>query len=1276
MKDNSRPTWILHVSDFHINEDNCFFAEWVLNKFAQCLIARNQPVDYVLHSGDIIDSREYRIGFSENGYDAIICKLSDADKKELGESIKNKVESLERSIGEFDGGNFETLCKEIKKEINKCQENAHNEEGYLQWGLRRETNGETSAVQVLEKLNKVYENLTLEIQKYGSLEEGAKIHDFRKTVIELREELRNAAKKAIGKHLQDPSREEAVDNVNAYLTEQGEYRFSLADGIFHKFAENLDITKKRFIFCCGNHDVLRLKGSQTQKCEIKNSQIQKYSAIAQMERRDAFRKFSENYFPVDENNIARVPMHGFEVHLIDTNYGDPNGRWSCADCNNCLKSKIDVDSGEKILRIVLGHKPLYELCETAILPYDDGVPVFLRNVRSVVGENGIYICGDKHTRSISGSAMFEIPHYLGGSPIREPETDKAKVIEYNLIEIIDGQVARERLAKIKLSRNSHINKREGIHEGGSDFFDCAYTFECTICPQKNLVSQIYSACKEYINEQSFTLFRMSQIDRSTWENLSAVYFDKEKSAKYKDDLNEFYRSFLRYRKEGNPKDLLEYKTDIFQSIIARISEKIHSSPVKEISFGRNVLNLRGDYGCGKSTFLGYLYIELLEAFSSGRIDFIPVLFSLNNQEIKKDVEGGVHFCDAAKHSFDEFFDEIEQLTQKEELKILFIIDGLDDQDCWSYTSEDSIGRGIIDILARNPNAWFVMSFTQHRLPLFKNTMPVMKIGDKSDLLYFNTTEVYSKTYPDSMINSDLCSMVTAFIKLNATDLSNEDREKRCKEICRIITFFCRRTINLRFLTEHRVNDFTSAFYSIDSSSSAFRYYIDRQFGICYEALGYNFVKYAPTMAYLFAYHGYTFERFMHMANGSRENDVHEHLLIPFSEYRSMIYKAFLFIKTRKDAREYLIALHYNSELRYYTENSTIPISEKSILNEFIYRNTAVLIRKLWTDSNKLIIVCKRLLERRELPSLTMSMLVYCVANNTSMDRRQRSMLLEKLSASHPKFPDKLRKIFKEETLNSTFNLYADTTTQIRTEAFLHLSFERSTIVFSSESDINELIKRMLVYAHQDRDLDRLGEKNTSDDLFCIYNHQYQMLFYGDQSIHGHDKVKQLELGKAKDLGKGFDIYCTYVHLSIKIMHALDAGCDYRLFDFDLLTLCQLLSDRVGKVTLNECVVDGEDKQKLSGASNSYEYFLRDSAAASGIVKKVKQMVDRRIKNIEGSAFSEEKSTEDLLQEKLEKEKKVFKVCGLSDEIAQQLLHKYKEYVDQFDDFLLNSAGGS
>ena len=69
-------------------------------------------------------------------------------------------------------------------------------------------------------------------------------------------------------------------------------------------------------------------------------------------------------------------------------------------------------------------------------------------------------------------------------------------------------------------------------------------------------------------------------------------------------------------------------TNIFEVILGRIIDQIRHAK------SRNILNVRGGYATGKSTFLGLLYMYLMYKYSVGEIDFIPAYFNLENDEME------------------------------------------------------------------------------------------------------------------------------------------------------------------------------------------------------------------------------------------------------------------------------------------------------------------------------------------------------------------------------------------------------------------------------------------------------------------------------------------------------------------------------------------------------------------------------------------------------------------------------------------------------------------
>ena len=1016
-------------------------------------------------------------------------------------------------------------------------------------------------------------------------------------------------------------------------------RFSIAAEIINKFLEELNITKKRFVSCCGNHDVLRLKEYAARESAkgCNNTKLRTFSSDNHENRRNEYNTFSKDYAP-STNGLFRFPTYGLEICSIDTNHAAPDEKFCCCNCSSCFYTAADSPEDD-YFRIVLGHKPLYELCEDAILPYRDGKQTFITRLRQFLRMDGVYVCGDKHTRSMSGIPMLDIPHYMGGCPIKPPtDADKPLVVEYNLFEIANKKakkIARERLVRIEVTllgadKASSNSNRETESNAQNTFVvnGSRYLFSCSVSPQKKLISDIYMLCREYSSNRIFKNLYINK-EHSTWEQLKSL-LSKERFSY----LNAFYTQFSSYRRSETGEIITDIP-NIFDWVVEKITEKFKQTAPK-LSLGRNVLNVRGDNGSGKSSFLGYLFFSLLNRYQNGDIPFIPVLYSLHNDEIEQEVLKGRTYRDAAKQSFKPFFSKVIDLAQKEDSNILCIIDGLDEQDCWSYSTEDSVARGLLDVMACYNKVWFVMAFTRHRLPLFKNTMPVHKVGEASDVLYLRNTEIYSNKTKGFGVNPKLRKLLESYpYMVPSVDKSGCSTDK----VCNILQRFSIKTVNLRLLNDHQISDKEALIYkktnSTNHKSFYTSYYIDKQYSMCFEELGYDFVKYAPPMAYLFGYMGYTFERFMQIAKTSDDPSLPRHIVHAISEHRDQIYKAFIFLKKRSDVCNYLIALHYNSELRFYTENPQKQIHISSVLNQFIYRDIAVIIRKLWTDPNKLIMVIEGMLhredkaygkaeqymqrqpeeEKNDLTSISVergktssqlqdelppevlhaknspaqgiafpiqakSIIVYCIANNSYIDIQNRNRLMDRMMDIVP--IDSRETIFDFSRAFFLDNINGKLSAV--TEQFLHYTFRRSILLYHKKYR-EETIKTLCM----EKDLE-----------FQKYNKLFQLLYYHDRTVHGHVKKHPLEIEDNLIIAAGFDISNTFLYICSKLKRYFDGMIDYQLVDFDLITLYQLVKDRCGIKIADNMPVEFE-----------YDYFRRNKDNVVRLINTIRAFLDKR-----------------------------------------------------------------
>ena len=1138
---NTNPArYLLHVSDFHLNDnqETLNHARKALTVLSHTLKVKGIKVDYLVHTGDIIDSHDL--------VQTAARKILETELNEAGTNFFEYKEFFENCF--------------IKTQDN--QECYSNKDGH-------------------EEQDDVSLSFCL-------------------------------------KAFTEKAPPELIELFDEYVKKLVENRFSQATSIMQEFISKLNVAPGNVVICCGNHDVLRPlaldegtikcspKGnddgwiySDPEKAEIifqpfedflnslevanskkrcKQDDQDGQDVQTQQNKQDDHN--GQNVQNSQEGSVTYCTLGNLNILVLNTNWKNPQDQkpgYFCIYCeqikNSLIKLNSQKDSGN-MLNMVIAHKPIYEICERPRLPYKRYIETpFMSELQKFIGDNGIYLCGDKHTRSITGSSFHDIHHYLGGEPLRISESGDIVEVEYNLLEISKNQLGMER--KIHLTSTEKDN------------------WICTIRPQDTIVSQLYALCEKYIVNYSFVLIesvtgshRESSKPFPTWDSLCQKIhgWDSTQRVTWANNLNDLFTAICKYRQHGVT-DSPFGKTNIFDYLLSHIKDQINNGVTK------NILNIRGEYDSGKSTFLGLFFIYLLYKYSIGCIDFIPAYFNLENNEMFIKIKGYSSYYEAAKQTFDNFSNKIQKIANKEHQKICYIIDGIDELDCWSYSTEDSIGRGLLDILSECDDSWYVMSFSQHRLPCFKNTMPVRKYNDSSDIMYFNPVDIREEKSLDSRFSD----CVHAFFKLlpptpavlsaiqsveksnkSKISISSEDYSKLAVNICDLIRKFRRLTVSPGFLYQNYDFLITKA-YGIDKTQSTrclpddiFKYYIDRQEEICLKELGYGFVDYAPAMAYLFTFKGYTYERFkrLHVDDPSES----QHVFGPIFENHDKIYRAFLFIKQHNDAREYLIALHYNREIRYYVEHPNEDIADDSILNDFINRNISVLIRMLWSDTNKFTIACKRLLRRDKLSNCLQSILIYCLAH-MQMYKPIRDSLKEELQRKAEE--TLLRQFAKEQLEDIGWDINGNDSTE-KLRNFLNLSLLHTLTIYSlSDGESSFHLAKAMLLSEKSSEEDKLSEKHEiSSDMkdyskcitkgFRRYNRQFLRLYYGDLFIRGEDRQRPLDPND--DLvGKGFDFHNCFNHLFEK----LSSNDPYPLREFDLYAMLDLIQTRLSTDYLNE-----------------------------------------------------------------------------------------------------------
>lgn len=997
--------------------------------------------------------------------------------------------------------------------------------------------------------------------------------------VEVDEESGISRQKFLHKKYQETARENERDNVkrgeepniaalkdfDARVADRVKRRFEIAKNVISDFVTDLNVAFGNVVICSGNHDVLRPLAVDESGVTCKRGDGDRWvytPSSAAGEVTEAFRSFLKELGTANSTNRCKnssdcagegspecvgcvgttfCTLDDLNVMILNTTWANPVNQkpgYYCVNCSQVLET-IQRHSGEieepDKLNVVVAHKPIYEICEKARLPFKRYTKTpFFSELQRFLGKEGIYLCGDKHTRSIVASLFHDVPHYIGGEPIRVKNGITSEV-EYNLLAICGG--------KVDMKRKLHLFQSDG-------------TWRCEVRPQDQTVRELYKNSWKYISKNSFESLKSASVFPS-WESLCQVVYNwtEEEKRRWYTSMDQLYAPICRYRINGEPDSKTGLpKQGIFQFIQGRLKEQMDNQLAK------NVLNIRGEHSAGKSMFLGQFYIHLMMEYSKGSISFIPAYFDMENKEIDQKIESGDTYYKAVKDNFELFVSEVQEQAKRERQPVCYLIDGLDELDCWSYSTEDSVGRELLNTLAKYDDAWYVMAFSQHNLPSFKNTMPLRKYNDTSDIMYFNPVDVNEESTGLQFTN-----FITAYLQCRhfppyspiehmTEEGKGTDRETLQEEVSEIVKSFRRLTINPGFLLQNDayltdINwDEGKLRHRDETVSDLYNYYIDRQYELCLDALGYGFIEYAPAMAYLFAYKGYTYEKFKYLHRDNIRGD--RHTLEPICDNSNKVYHTFLFIMKNKDAREYLIALHYNRELRYYSEHPTETIEEDSILNEFITRNIAVLVRKMWTDTNKFVIACDTLLQRQDLGNCAQSMLIYCLAH-LQMYEPIRNKLQEKMYQKG------------KETLRQQ-GLWDDAAEQQRSSEKIQAEDNLWQIIGSNDAEKLvrfqrlSLLHSMKIFNLLDkRDPQKWKEEYNNSKVFWSYNRQLQMLYYGDLSIKNDANIHALIPGSDL-IYTGFDFHDCFNYLYVKLM----ANHTYPLRVYDLFTICDLLISRL------------------------------------------------------------------------------------------------------------------
>ncbi len=948
-------------------------------------------------------------------------------------------------------------------------------------------------------------------------------------------------------------KEASSDNKKAFdnlLIEEIKERFNCAREIISDLIDKLDITVSKVVVCCGNHDTFYpfsydctdiICGKNESGNMIYNGEIFKEILFSQ------FNSFvtSMNFANKKCNHDGVCCLENLNVLVLNTNWPTPRSMKKENSCVYCeLIKNVDKDKYNSGLNVILAHKPLYEICEEARLPYSRYSNAdFMKRIKEFLGTNGVYFCGDKHTRSILGENFHDIPHYICGEPFYLDEGKKLE-FEYNLVQVLNNSIGAEKKVHLEQKDNGE--------------------WKCTIRPQDKVVAELFELSKPYIRNNYATIVGNLSIFES-WENTcSEIYEWKKtknkcsKSMVIYDQLVAIFQIICKYREEGKR---YWHGFNIFRKAISAVVH-YEKGEKGEKTANRNIMNIKGEHGSGKSIFLAYFFGSLLYYYYFGNLGMLPCYFNLNAKETWETTKKGETYYSAVKSIFEKFINRLAEIANKEQQNVCLIIDGLEEQDCWSFSTEDSVGRAILDIISKHENIHYIMSFSQSKVPYLKNTMPAIEYGDISDLIFFNPMNIQYDNIDALNKYLESCRIIG-----NLIEQTNSNYTYQVNDDCSFVSYeqikqLNKTTVNFQFLYEN--NAFLKELLdnqNIDSSK-VYSYYISHNNQICRNEIGYDFIDFAPDIAYLFSYRGYTYE---HLARIETDESIAAHISNRITSHHDGLYNAFRLVNKNKDVRDYLVALHYNREMRYYVENPNIEINKKSILNDFITNDVVVYINNQWSDSNKFLIACSYLLQRKEISYHLLLMLMYIVHCITisPFDRASAcDSIKEAYVYSLPNSVSNFESIPICDNDHWKINGYMNNSESVN--HFHKLSCLRTIVLYSyAERNEMEMIYKLFI----------------DSDNFKLLNRQFLMLYYGDITIKGGQVDKVLVPGK-DIIYDGFDFFNTFNALYSKVITRKNDP----LYIFNLLTLVDLILSRLFNNS-NEKSMFNNNKHKVKRILN-------------------------------------------------------------------------------------------
>ena len=704
-----------------------------------------------------------------------------------------------------------------------------------------------------------------------------------------------------------------IREYDDHLKEQSSQCMDKAQRLFMAFVDKLGLSSERVIICCGNHDRVRYLSAD-------------FPSFSCSDRRIDEDLLSNDYFTFNQlckcvnkkitYNTSVYTHEGLNFIIANSNWRAPENDETnkmCIHCSKVANILTDISSAPGFNRnnnIFIAHKPFDDFCETAKFPYGSGEQLTVREM--IERTSAVFLYGDKHSYEVK--LNNHLKEFMCGLPL------SSTGVRYNLI-------------------NYSPNK---------GFVSCKYVLHSStgwkLIPVTDCIGKVYDTSKEYQKGYAFKLLTGKSDIPTNWDQAINIVQTTVKNGVLK-NASKLFSSCSTIDK-GRDKIAIE-ENDFFEQFYKLIENSTTHKPI----------NVKGDPGTGKSTFMTMEYLYMLWRFCSGTSRYIPFYFSVDYKQSRNEVLSDIQEDNIEKiiqkefSLFKQFLQLCVSIGADHQLPICVFIDGLDKKNMLIYSGK-TLEAQIYEELEstfKKQDGKYIMSFNTHYAPFFDNTFDQMNRFDY--VLFINSVSIVS--YKKKTERHE--NLLSSFLQLKGHGGHSEKEEFRNKllKIHRI-------TVDLDFL--HKILPLMQDTKKDDDAWGVMKRYVELLSEAAEDLFGAPNIEKIQYAAFLLFFKGKTYQE--------------------ITETISISINDFVQIRDNPSIYEYLIACYFVHELKN-SSKANGRISQDSILNCFITRDMSIMIRLVMEETTTSQRVLRNFISKHaeELEGYLYSNIVYLAGHN-------------------------------------------------------------------------------------------------------------------------------------------------------------------------------------------------------------------------------------------------------------------------------------------------------